>query len=91
MNNGANNTDPAKGGTPYPEIAIYWNFFHMDEIVTTNWVFYTYIDNLSFFGGLLDISLFIPYFFMLAYTYKLNDVNMFFYHQAMKRWIKDED
>lgn len=88
MNNGANNTKPDLGGNPYPEIAIYWNFYHSDEIITTNWVFFTYVDNLSFFGGLLDISLFMPYFLMLIYTYKLNEVNMFFYNLAMKKWIK---
>lgn len=91
MNNGANNTKAAMGGKPYPEIAIYWNFYHMDEIITTNWVFYTYVDNLSFFGGLLDICLYIPAVFMLVYTWKLAEVNMFFYYQAMKRWIKDHD
>ena len=91
MNNKANNTSLEKGGKPYPELMIYWNFFHMDEIITTNWVFYTYLDNLSFLGGLLDISLFVPFFLMMAYTFRLNEINVFFYQQVMKKWIEGED
>lgn len=79
MNNKASNTDPEKGGKPYPEMMVYWNFFHMDEVITTNWVFFTYLDNLSFLGGLLDISLFFPFFLMLAYTFRLNEINTFFH------------
>lgn len=91
MNNNANNTSVDKGGNPYPELMIYWNFFHMDEIVTTNWVFYTYLDNLSFLGGLLDITLFVPFFLMLVYTFRLNEINAFFYQQVIKKWIESEN
>ena len=31
MNNAANNTKPSLGGTPYPEIIQYWNFYQTDE------------------------------------------------------------
>lgn len=31
MNNYANNTNPALGGKPYPELYQYWNFFLTNE------------------------------------------------------------
>ena len=52
----------------------------------TKWIFYTYIDNLSFLGGLLDISLLVPSFQMIGYTFRLNEINVFFYQQIMEKW-----
>jgi hypothetical protein len=79
MNNYANNTDVTIGGTPYPELIQYYNFFHVDELISINWIFFTYLDNLSFLGGLLDIALFIPSIIMIGYTFRLNEINVFFY------------
>ena len=73
MNNKANNTNSelGEGGKEYPMMLAYWNLYHVDELIQTNWIFYTYIDNLSFLGGLLDIALLVPSFLMIAYTYSL--------------------
>lgn len=79
MHNNANNTNPEKGGQPYPEVVMYWNLYQTDEKILTSWKFFTYIDNLSFLGGLLDISLLIPSFVMIAYTFRINEINVFFY------------
>jgi hypothetical protein len=79
MNNSANNTKVSLGGSPYPELIQYYNLFHVDELVSINWIFYTYTDNLSFLGGLFDIALFIPYIIMIGYTFRLNEINVFFY------------
>ena len=86
MNNFANNTDATLGGVNYPELLAYWNLYHVDEAVRTKWIFYTYIDNLSFLGGLLDISLLVPSFLMIGYTFRLNEINVFFYQQIMEKW-----
>ena len=85
MNNAANNTKPSLGGAPYPEIIQYWNFYQTDEKIQINWIFFTYIDNLSFLGGLLDIGFLIPWIVMVGYTFRLNEINVFFYQQVMKR------
>ena len=80
MNNKANNTNPSRQGSkPYTEILSYWNLYITDEKISTTWKFYTYIDNLSFLGGLLDITLLIPSFLMLAYTFRINEISVFFY------------
>lgn len=86
MNNAGNNTNSSLGGNPYPEIIAYWNIFHLDELVSTKWIFYTYIDNLSFLGGLLDIILLFPTVIMLGYTFRLNEINVFFHEQLIKNW-----
>ena len=71
-NNGLNiHVDESKGNGPYPEIISYWNLYHYDELIQTKWIFFTYIDNLSFLGGLLDIALFIPSIFMIIYSFRL--------------------
>ena len=80
MNNYANNTDPSLGGKPNTEILAYWNLYVTDEKILTTWKFFTYVDNLSFLGGLLDITLLIPSFLMIAYTFRINEINVFFYH-----------
>ena len=79
MNNKANNTDPSKGGSPHSEMISYWNVYHYDELIQSKWIFYTYIDNLSFLGGLLDIFLLVPSFVMICYTFRYNEINVFFY------------
>jgi hypothetical protein len=79
MNNYANNTMVELGGKPYPELVIYWNFFQVDETVITNWVFFTYFDNVSFLGGFAVIILKVPIFVMLLYTFKLSEIDVFFY------------
>ena len=79
MNNYANNTNPALGGKPYPELLMYWNIYRTNEVYQTTWKFYTYIDNLSFLGGLLDIGLLVPSFIMILYTFRINEINVFFY------------
>lgn len=88
MHNKGANTDSSKNETaePYSEILMYWNFYQTDEKIVTSWKFYTYIDNLSFLGGLLDISLLIPSFVMIAYTFRINEINVFFYQQIMKNF-----
>ena len=82
MNNYGNNTDPTKGGKPFAPMLAYWNFYHTDELESTKWIFFTYIDNLSFLGGLLDILLLFPSIMMFGYTFRLNEINVF-YHQQM--------
>ena len=98
VNNLANNTDPRIPGTKqFPEILTYWNFYHTDELETTKWIFYTYIDNLSFLGGLLDILLLFPSIIMFGYTFRLNEINVFFYQQMIEQQMtakentKDKD
>ena len=86
MNNYGNNTRASLGGTPHPEIIAYWNIFHLDEQLSTKWIFYTYIDNLSFLGGLLDIILLFPTVIMLGYTFRLNEINVFFHEQLIKNY-----
>ena len=86
MNNFANNTDPSKNGEPFTDMVMYWNVYQTDEKILTSWKFYTYIDNLSFLGGLLDIFLLIPSFLMMAYTFRINEINVFFYEQIMKNF-----
>ena len=78
-NNFANNTDPSRGGKPYPDLLMYWNIYRTTERLQTTWKFYTYVDNLSFLGGLLDIFLFVPSFLMIVYTFRINEINVFFY------------
>ena len=91
MNNFAINTDGSnQDGNKYTELLSYWNLYHVDEAVRTKWIFYTYIDNLSFLGGLLDISLLIPSFLMIGYTFRLNEINVFFYQQIMEKWNDDQ-
>ena len=90
MNNKANNTNLAIGGTPYPEMITYCNFFHTDELESTKWIFYTYIDNLSFLGGLLDILLLFPSIFMFGYTFRLNEINVFYHQQMMQDQEKEK-
>ena len=88
--NNMNNEDTNTTSTEkYTEIISYWNYYHLDEIQTTNWIFFTPLDNLSFLGGLLDIFLFIPSVLMFAYTFRLNEINVFFFHQVMKKWDHD--
>ena len=81
MNNKAHSTnvhlDSTKGDSPYPEIIRYWNLYHFDELIETKWIFFTYIDNLSFLGGLLDIALFIPSIFMAIYSFRLGQIEVF--------------
>ena len=80
MHNSANNTDPSIPGTrQYAEMINYWNFYQTDEIIQTSWKFFSYVDNLSFLGGLLDILLLIPAGLMIAYTFRINEINVFFY------------
>ena len=76
MNNDAYNTKDIK---KYTEIISYWNFYHIDEYITTNWIFFTPLDNLSFLGGLLDIGLLIPTVLMFAYTFRLNEIKVFYH------------
>ena len=57
MNNNAINTNKELGGKPYTEIMCYWNFIAVDELAVTEWKFHTYIDELSFLGGLLQLGL----------------------------------
>ena len=83
MHNKAVNTDESKGGTPYPDVLTYWNFYHTDESIETKWIFYTYIDHISFIGGILDIWLSLPIGLMLIYTFKLNEINVFYYQQKI--------
>ena len=86
MNNKANNTLPSiDGNTVFPEMISYWNIYQNDEKIVSKWIFFTYIDNLSFLGGLLDIFLLIPSFLMIGYTFRLNEINVFFYQQLMKK------
>jgi hypothetical protein len=80
MNNFANNTDESnEGAKAHTELIQYWNFYHVDELVTTDWLFYNYIDNLSFLGGLLDILLLVPKAIMVIYTFRLNEINILFF------------
>lgn len=79
INNAATNTIDVNGNKVYSEILVYWNLYLTDEKIQTTWKFYTYIDNLSFLGGLLDIAFLIPSFLMLAYTFRINEINVFFY------------
>ena len=79
MNNRANNTNPSLGQKPYPELIQYWNFYHTDEKIQTNWIFYTYLDNLSYLGGLLDIGFLVPWAIMIGYTFRLNEYSVFFF------------
>lgn len=64
---------------------MYWNFYQTNERIVTSWKFYTYIDNLSFLGGLFDVSFLIPSFLMIAYTFRINEINVFFYQQIMEK------
>ena len=84
MNNFANNTNPDLGGKPYPEILQYWNFYHTDETIQTNWIFYTYLDNLSLLGGLMNIGFLGTWIFMFGYTFRLNEINVLFFQQQQK-------
>ena len=77
MKNGINKE--TRGTVEYTEMVSYWNIYHMDELVTTDWVFHTPLDNLSFLGGLLDIGFLIPSIIMLVYTFRLNEINVFFF------------
>ena len=86
MNNGANNTNPELGGKPYTDLISYWNFYQTDEQILTSWKFFTFIDNLSFLGGLLDIMFLVPSLIMIAYTFRINEINVFFYQQVMKNF-----
>ena len=80
LNNRCNNTNPLIPDTKqYPELLTYWNFYHTDELETTKWIFYTYFENLAFFGGVLDIFLLVPSFIMFGYTFRLNEINVFYY------------
>ena len=79
MNNKANNTDPEDGGNPYPELLQYWNFYHTDETIQTNWIFFTYIDNLSSLGGLINIGFLGTIILMRVYSFRLNEINVFFF------------
>ena len=80
MNNFANNTASSfVGANKYADIIQYWNFYHVDELITTDWLFYTYIDNLSFLGGLLDVLLLVPSLFMAIYTFRLNEISILFF------------
>ena len=91
MNNFANNTKAAVGGTPYTEMIQYWNFYQTDETVQINWIFYSYIDNLSYLGGLLDIILLVPAVVMAIYTFRLNEISVTFYTAQLVQRIKDEN
>ena len=85
--NGANNTDPnLPGTTQFAEPLTYWNIYHTDEHESTRWIFYTYVDNLSFLGGLLDILLLLPSALMFGYTFRLNEINVFYFQQVMAEW-----
>ena len=89
MNNNGKNVhiDKSKGDSDYPEIISYWNLYHYDELIQTKWIFFTYIDNLSFLGGLLDIALFIPSIFMLAYSFRLGQIQMFSSYLQIKNSV----
>ena len=86
-NNGQNiHLDASKGAEKkYPEIISYWNLYHYDELIQTKWIFFTYIDNLSFLGGLLDIALFIPSLFMLLYSFRLGQIQVFTSYLEIKK------
>ena len=84
MNNNSNNTENT-------EILMYWNVILDDSYFTTSWSFFTYIDNLSFLGGLLDIALLVPSILMMVYTFRINEINVFFYHEVVKNEIEDQD
>lgn len=84
MNNNANNTFSGER-KPNTELLANVNIILDDQFQSTSWKFFTYIDNLSFLGGLLDISLLIPSFLMAAYTFRINEINVFFYHQVMSK------
>jgi hypothetical protein len=80
MNNFANNTNELyEDAKPFTDMIQYWNFYHVDELITTDWLFYNYIDNLSFLGGLLDILLLIPSGIMIIYTFRFNEINILFF------------
>ena len=79
MHNAANNTKPELGGTPYPEILHYWNFYHTDKTIQMNWIFFTYLENLSLLGGLFNIGFLASIAIMFCYNFRLNEINMFFF------------
>ena len=84
LNSNANNTrDGMK--IPNTELLANVNIMLDDQIQSTSWTFFTYIDNLSFLGGLLNTSLFIPSVLTAAYTFRINEINVFFYHQVMSK------
>lgn len=88
-NNMKDGIDKQKNKVKYTEMISYWNIYHMDELVTTDWKFHTPLDNLSFLGGLLDIGLFIPSIIMLIYTFRLNEINVFFFQQMLHEENKE--
>lgn len=81
MINKANNTDISLGlgGKPYPEMVAYWNFYQTDEKIQVNWIFFTHIDNLSFLGGLVGLGFRFAGVLMIAYTFRLNEINVLFF------------
>ena len=76
----------------YTEMISYWNIYHIDELVTTTWKFHTPLDELSFLGGLLDIGFLVPSIIMVIYTFRLNEINVFFFQQILfkNREVKDK-
>jgi hypothetical protein len=36
---------------------MYWNFYQLDELITTKWRFWAYIEELGLLGGLLNIAI----------------------------------
>ena len=82
-NNNKDGVNRDKVKVPYTEMVAYWNFYHTDELEIIDWKFHTPLDNLSFLGGLLDILFLIPSFIMLIYTFRLNEINVFFFQQYL--------
>jgi hypothetical protein len=91
LNNHANNTFENFGSLNPPELLFYANIQHNDELISTKWIFFSYIENLSFLGGLMDISLLIPSVIMIGYCFRINEINVFFYHQIMSKWKWDQN
>ena len=81
MNNFATNTKI----NPYPDLIEYWNFHLTDEVITVNWTFYTYIDNWSFWGGLLDFYSYAPIFFVALFTFRNNEINVLYYQEILRK------
>jgi hypothetical protein len=80
MLNKANNTKTSLGGHEYPEMIMYWNFYQNDELITTKWHFYSFMENLSFLGGVLAFAIRVPSIIMLIFTFKLDEIMTFFQH-----------
>ena len=90
-NNMENGHDKNLNPVPRTQMISYWNIYHMDEKVNIVWKFYTPLDNLSFLGGILDILFLIPSAIMVIYTFRLNEINVFFFQQVLRERFKGYD